>query len=359
MAETAKPTNDVTALANYAGKYSKALIGQLLNTLDIATDIFVMRNIDGPTKLTKLTISAGIRPIDTSIDDVDDTGRVWSGRTIDVYGGMKLFKVIPEELRKTWMSDQLGPNAKKEPFAQFTWTKEFEKIAEEINDSVFYADYKADAPAYDALAVYTAGVSFVKFEKNFYACITTTTAGQSPTTHPAKWEKINASAITTGLGTIIKNEITAGNLVPIPTAVFTETNTVAELQKVWEGTSKAFKKKKSIMYISGDVMTKYLKDYDTRYGKGNGIADTTEDDPIVYLKGSRKKVLLKECTWMNDSQRVFITLDENAVMAINQDSDLNSIGKMIETLHGYKAIIKYLMGFQFQDLEILYVNDKL
>lgn len=355
----AKPTQDITAIENYAGTYSKDLIGQLLNGLDIAVDIFVMRNVKGPVKLTKLTITKGIRPIDTSVEEPDETGRVWSGRTIDVQGGMKVFSVIPEELRRTFMSEMLDPNATVEPFNSWVWAQEFSAIAEEINESVFYADYKADAPAYDALAVYTAGASFIKFEKNFYACITTTTAGQSPTTHPAKWEKINDTAITTGIGTIIKNEIAALKLVPIVTNAFTSTNTVAELRKIYLATPVKFQKKKSIMYISYDVFEKYKADYDTRYGKGNGINDNTEDEEVIYLKGTSKKVLLKPCTWMDVSQRVILTFDKNLVMAIDQESALNTIGKMIPTLHGYKAIMKYLMGFEIQDLEILYVNDKL
>jgi len=355
----AKPTNNVAAIENYAGTYSKELIGRLLNGLDIAVDIFVMRNVKGPINLTKLTVTKGIRPIDTTIEEADDTGRVWSGRVIDVKGGMKVISVVPEELRTTFMSEMLDPNAAVEPFGQWVWAEEFKTIADEINSSVFYADYKANAPAYDPLAVYTASLSFIKFEKNFYACIGTTTAGQSPTTHPAKWLKINDSAITTGLGTIINHEIASGDLVPIATNPFTNTNTVGELQKVWKGASKTFRKGKSIMRIAQDVMDNYLADYDTRFGKGNGIADDTEDAPIVFLKGSGKRCRLQACSWMNDSQRVMLTIDKNLVMAIDQENALNSIGKLIPTLHGYKAVVKYLMGFQIQDLECLYVNDKI
>lgn len=352
-----KVTQDITAIANYAGTYSKDLISQMLNALDIAVDIYVLRNVKADKKLVKLTVTAGIRPLDTSVDDVDETGRVWSGRTISVKGGMKLFHVIPEELRDTFFSEQLSPNAKEVPFSDWVWAREFDKVAQEINDSVFYADYKADAAAFNPATAYTIG-SYVNFEKSIYVALEVTTAGQSPVTHEAKWEKVNAASIVTGIGTIIKNEITAGNLVPIATSVISSTNAVAELRKVWLAAPVSFRKKKSIMYISYDVYEKYKADYDTRYGKGNSIADNTEDQEVIYLKGTSKKVELKPCTWMNDSQRIILTLPNNLVMATDQLSDTNSIGKIVETLHGFKAILKYLMGFQIQDLEVLFVNDK-
>lgn len=355
------PTNNVTAIQNYAGTYSKELIGALLNGLDIAQDIYVMRNVKAAVNLTKLTVTKGIRPLDTTIDDVDETGRVWSGRVIQVNAAMKIIKVIPEELRVTWMSEMLDPNATREPYADWCWKQEFDNIAEEINESVFYADYKADAPVYNPATAYAVGDAIKFTDKNFYLCITATTAGQTPTTNAVKWDQINNTAICTGLGTIISDEITGGGLPAdhvIATVAFTETNTVAELQKIRKGTPVKFRNKAGIMYLSADVMEKYRTDYDTRYGKGNSINDSTEDADVIYLKGSKKKVLLKECTWMNGSQRVIYTMDKNLVMATNQLDDANSIGKLIETLHGYKAIIKYLMGFQIQDLEVLYVNDK-
>lgn len=355
------PTNDVSAIANYAGTYSQALIGALLNGLDIAQDIYVMRNVTGPRNLTKLTITKGIRPLDTSIDDVDATGRVWSGRTIEVKAGMKIFSVIPEELRVTWMSEMLDENAEDVPFAQWVWGQEFATIAEEINESVFYADYKADAAAFNAGTVYHAGDAIKFTDKNFYAANTTTTAGDSPTSAPAKWDKINDVAICTGLGTIIKDEITGGGITSdhiISTNTFTTTNTVGELTKIRLGAPVKMRNKAGIMYLSPEVMEMYRTDYDTRYGKGNSINDDTEDQPVIYLKSSKKKILLKECTWMAGSQRVIYTLDQNLVMATNQLDAMNSIGKLIPTLHGFKAIMKYLIGFQIQDLEVLYVNDK-
>lgn len=355
------PTNDITAIANYAGTYSKALIGALLNALDIAQDIYVMRGVKAPVNLTKLTITKGIRPLDTSIDDLDETGRVWSGRTITVKPAMKLFKVIPEELRATWMSEQLDENAAVEPYAQWVWTQEFATVAEEINESVFYAKYHADAAAFNPATVYHAGDAVKYTDKSFYQANQTTTAGDTPVSAPAKWDNINNTAICDGLGTIIVNEIAGGGIPAgqvIATNVISSTNAVAELRKLYLGAPLKFRGKKAIMYISPSVMENYRADYDTRYGKGNSIADNTEDMPVIYLKGTQQRVRLKECSWMGVSQRVIYTFDQNLVMATNQLDAANSIGKMIPTLHGYKAIMKYLIGFQIQDLEVLYVNDK-
>lgn len=356
----ANPSQNVTAIEGYAGTYSKELIGALLNSLDIANDIHVMRNVKAPVNLTKLAVTAGIRPLNTNVDTVDAAGRVWSKRIISVKGGMKIFEVIPEELRTTWMSEMLDPNATEVPFAQWVWEQEFAKVAEEINESVYLADYQADAAAYNAALAYAVG-DFINFEQNIYKALAITVAGESPTTAAAKWSQVNAASITTGLGTIIADEITGGGIIAshiIATNVISSTNAVAELRKVYLGAPVKMRNKKAIMFISFDVYENYKTDYDTRYGKGNGFYDNTEDRPVIYLKGTSNKVELRPCTWMGASGRVIYTLDKNLCMATDQEGAVNSIGKMIPTLHGFKAIMKYLMGFQIQDLEVLYVNDK-
>jgi hypothetical protein len=311
--------------------------------------------------LTKLTVTTGIRPLDTSIDNQDTTGRVWSGRQITVKPAMKLFRIIPEELRSTWMSEMLDVNALREPFAAWCWNQEFAVVAEEINESVFYAEYNADAPAYNAATAYTVGQVMKFTDSSFYKALAVTTAGQTPVTNAAKWLQINASAICDGLGTIINNEISGGGLTAdhiIAAGAVTNTNAVANLRSIYLGAPLKMRMKKAIMYISPSVMECYKTDYDTRYGKGNSIASYIEDQPIIFLKGTSGRVLLKECSWLGESQRIMYTLDQNLVMATDQTDAMNSIGKLIEDIHGYRAIMKYLMGFQIQDLEVLYVNDQ-
>src|SRR4051812_45880045 len=114
-------TQDITGIANYAGTWSKVLISQLLNSLDIVNDLKVIYNVKAPLNLSKLTVGKGIRPLDTSVTLAFNPGRTWSKRTLKPRVGMKIFNIIPEELRDTWMSEMLDPNATDVPLADWVW----------------------------------------------------------------------------------------------------------------------------------------------------------------------------------------------------------------------------------------------
>lgn len=353
----AEPTQDVAAIKNYAGQYSKDLIGQMLNGLDIAKDIKVIRNIKTALNLTKLTVANGFRPLNTSVEEGKKPGRKYTGRKLQPRGGMKIFEVIPEELRETWMGDQLDPNAKDVPFAQWVWEREFEKLGDEINENIYLSKFEADADAFDVADTYAVG-EYVNFEEDIYKCITITTAGQSPATHPAKWENVNGLVVCDGPGTIIAAEIAATNLTPIVTGAITNLNAVAKFRTVYLEMPIAVRKKQTIMWVSYYLFEKYREDYDTRYGKGNGILDNSDDAEKIFLKGSSKRCEIRPCTWMGDSQRIIASIYDNFLMGTNQLDDFNKIGKMVDTLHGFKAICKFLIGFEFADLEVLFVNDQ-
>jgi hypothetical protein len=352
-----QPTQDVTAIKNFAGTYSQQLIARMLNELDIAKDITVMRNVREPLNLTKFEAANGIRPLNVNVESAKSPGRKFTGRKLEPKGAMKIFHVNPEELRGTWMGEMLDPNAKDVPFAAWIWSKEFEALAAELNDNVYYSRFLADSADFNPAVVYNVG-NHVNFNDDIYRCLSTTTAGQSPASHPARWLEVNATSIVDGPGTIIAQEITAAKLTPVVTGAISNTNAVASLQAVWKAQTIAVRKRGAVIYVSWDVFEKYLTDYDTRFGKGAGIASYIEDETVVYLKGSYKKCQLLPATWMGNSQRIICTPKANFLMGTNDLSDFNKIGKTVDTLHGFKAICKFLLCFNFADLEVLKVNDQ-
>lgn len=352
-----QPTQDVTAIKGYGGTYQRELIMQMLNGLDIASDIKVLRNIKTALNLTKFEAKNGLRPLNTAVEDGKKPGRKYTGRKLEPKGGMKIFEVVPEELRETWMGEMLDPNAKEVPFAPWVWQREFEKLASEINDNIYLSEFNAEADEFNAATVYNVG-NVVNYKEDIYRCTATTIAGQTPESHPAKWLEINATSLVDGPGTIIAKEIAALKLTPVATGAITNTNAVAKLQQVWKAQSIAVRNKGGIIWVSWDVFEKYIEDYDTRYGKGAGIASYIEDETTVYLKGSRKRCEIRPCTWMGNSQRIICTLFDNFLMGTSDLSDMNKIGKTIDTLHGFKAICKFLFCFNFADLEVLKVNDQ-
>lgn len=356
------PNQDVTAISNYAGTYSPQLIAQLLNGLDIAKDLKVIFNLKAPLNLTKLIVNGGIRPLDTAVNTASKPGRVWSKRVLHPRVGMKIFSVVPEELRDTWMSEMLDPNAIDVPFAQWVWDQEFIKLQTEINDTVALMQYHGDAVDFDATVVYSPGNTFVYgANRDIYQVITLTTAGQTPDTNSAKFTKITALSICDGPLTVLNqaitaNEIPAGQI--IATGAIDATNAVAKLRSVYLGAPVALRNKKTKMFVSYSVFENYKTNYDNTYGKPHGNILYEEDKKSISLYQSSGNCEIVPCTWLQGSSRVIMTLPDNWIMGTNLLDDVNGLGKMIPTLHGFIAICKFILCFQFADAEVVYVNDQ-
>ena len=347
-------------LAKFIGNNDKRLISQALNGLDFVSQVRTIRNASlNGTGLQKMTVAAGARPLDLNVESRSGAHRSFTARKLMVYEGMKIIEIIPEEAMKTWMSDMLEPGAKQIPFAQWVWENEYKKLASEINDNIYLSDYKGEAEAFDAGATYTAGTSFVKFgdDSDIYACVSNTTSGQSPTTHPAKWSLVNATSICTGWGKIIANEIAAGNIAGanlITTGALTSSNAFDKVELMIDGMSVAHRKLGGTIRMSHAAYAKYLKQERTIYTSaltpGMGAEKKT-----VY---GHPNWVIDPCTWMGTSSRLIATQKENLVFGTNLEGDTGKIAKSIETLHGTKSVVKWYAGCEIADLETLYVNDQ-
>src|SRR5690606_17609429 len=141
----------------YAGKYYQNIIRDITNKLDIANDLYLLRNLTAPRQLWGFSASKGFRPVDTSVEDTNRTAGSVRKRTITPRTMMKVIKVIPEDLRDTFFSEQLSENAKQYPagFAQYFWEEQAKAIAEEWNDNAYYGVDPESVPTYSALSTYT------------------------------------------------------------------------------------------------------------------------------------------------------------------------------------------------------------
>lgn len=356
------PTTEIAAIAKWAGLYSKQFLGQMLNGLDIYQDLAVDRMVSRHGKLLpKFTAQGGLRPLNTNIESNGAAERSWSGRKLFVYDAMKIFTIVPEDLIPSFQSDMLAPGAKEIPFAQWVWMKEMEKLASEINDNFYFADYAGDATAYDSGTAYTYSAGTPTYKtfgdlSDIYKLLSTTTAGQSPATHPAKWLKVNASAIATGPGTIIAKEIAASTLSVVSAAsgAITSSNYLDKEEAMFKSMTVAHRNKGGLVRLSPDLYKKRLDHMKTAYpmelGKDSG-------DGKMYVWGSGKKWEVRECSWMGSSQRIIMTQFDNMIIGTNIAAT-PGITKTVETLHGYKSVAKFLIGSEIADLENLYVNDQ-
>jgi hypothetical protein len=348
---------ELEAIAKWAGDNDKKIIAQVLNGLDFVNDMRVVRNVSGHGMLLpKMTVGKGIRPLDLAVEQPNATNRTFSGRKLFVYPAMKIIKMIPEEFRSSFADRGLDPTAKEIPLAEFVWKGEFDKISSEINDSSYMSDYNGDAPDLDTGDAHVVGDYRVFGEfRNIYKCVVNAAAGETPTTHPAKWSEQNASVISTGHGTIIANEITAANISPIVTGALDNTNALDKIELMYKDMTVAHRNLGGIFRVAPDTYRAYIEHEKAEFPNA---ANPDFGDGKKYVYGSGKKWEIKEATWMGTSGRVIATQKDNLVFGTNLESNINKISNVVPTLHGYLAIVKWLQGFEISDLETLYVNDQ-
>ncbi len=351
------PATDITAIKGYIAKQDKTLIHQMLNELDIVKDLTVIRNVREPRDLNKMTVDDGVRPLNLDIEKAKG-GRKWTKRQLMPQRAMKIIKMIPEELRETWQSEMLDINAQEVPFAAWVWDKEFAKIAEEINDNFYYSKYAGVVEEFSAATVYGTG-DLVYFNEIIYKMIdvVNTTAGQSPATHPAKWQDVDNQVICDGPHELIEKALTAEGLLTVATGTFNDTTAYGYVQGMWKNVKEAHRNKKMVAYVSIDVAMDIATNQNKLFGSGVGIAGVDIEGRKPFTLRNTTLTIMP-CTWMKASRRIIITMPGNLVVGMNQVADANKVGKVVETLHGYRAIVKFMIGCQFRDLEVLYVNDQ-
>jgi hypothetical protein len=347
------------AITKYAGQFDKQLVAQALNGMDFMKQVRVLRRASAHgVLLPKMTVNKGIRPLNLNVDSPKGTNRNFSGRKLYIHEGMKIITINPEEARGTFLDANLDPNAKEIPFAQWIWEQEMAKIASEINDNIYLSDYHGDAADYSAVTVYNPGDYITFTDYSVYKCVTLTTAGQSPTTHPAKWSEVDDVVISAGWGTIIADEITAGNIAGanlITTGAITNANALTKLELMFNSMTATHQRLGGKALVSSDVFRAYVEHERATY---TAAATPELGDGKKYIYGTGKKWVIEESSMMGASGRVIMTQADNLAFGTNMEGDFNKIGKIVDTLHGYKAIVKWQQGCEISDLETLYVNEQ-
>lgn len=354
---------DVSALAAYAGDYEQQLYSTLVNELDIAADIRVYPNIKNKKNLTKLTANANAKPF---ISTEEYAGKLdYTPRTIEVKQGKTELLIDLEDYRDEWMADQMGvgshanKGAQDIPFAQYTWSEVMRSLAAEINDRTSYFGFDSSGTAaWAGGSTYSIGDRVTLSESNvlnYYEAIAATSAGESPTTTPAKWKKVNAEAIAKGLGAIIAEEITATDLVPFGTGSVTSgADALAAQRALFRSLPESYKKLGVTLYQSYtdyEFLMDGIEDKITKY--------TKEDNTPVFLPGTDRKCMVKPATWLSGSRRLIATPANNMLLGTDLLSDMNQI-KVLEgaKLWTMPVGIKFGIGFQIRDLDALAIGDQ-
>ncbi|MCX6216475.1 hypothetical protein [Spirosoma sp.] len=359
----ATPQNDITAINNYAGQYESRIRTSIFTDLDIANDLNLITNLTSARILPKYKANDGLRPYDPDVTEPDGTSGVFSKRNIEPRTGMKILKVVPEELRKTFLSEQLRANAKDYPggFAQYFWDEQIKKQKAEINNNSYMGVDGQGVPAYDPSVSYTVGARMLFTDRSYYSCIVATTAAQTPVTHPAKWLKVNNSSITKGLGVIIAEEY-AGlpTRNKIATGTLDATNTFDKVTNFYLSLPEEIRAAGGIIRCSQGTYDNYNMSALAKFQNGTSFLDVQNAGKIIgkSILGSDGKFILKPASWMSGSKRLIADINQNLYMGTDLVSDLTGIGPMIPNIHGYSCKMQMILAYQIADLEILFVNDQ-
>jgi hypothetical protein len=352
------------SLAAYPGKFKDELFSTLINGMDIANDVMVEEEVKSKLIFTKLTVGDGYRPF-TTTEQIEGDELTYSGTELEVSPGKRELSIDIEKYRGQWMQyKKKGSGAQADendiPFAAFTWNEVIKQVAREINNKTAYHGFdKTDATAYNdgGGTTYAAG-DYVTFTvsgiSHYFKCLATTSEGEDPTDTPAKWLKVNAEAVTPGLGYRLAALIAAGKVTPTATGALSATNALEKLREIWADVDEAQKNEGVCAYMSRNNYENFVRDYETKVSKytdADGAA-------IRVLPGTDGKCEIKPVSWMVGSGRVIMTPKENVYLGTDLLADLNEIEVVKSTLWVMKAGIKNVIGFQFRDPAAIYCNDQ-
>lgn len=350
----------VSALAAYPGKYQKQLFTLMFNGLDIASDITLIKNVKNKLGMTTLTVNDEPRPF-TGTFNPQDNDLVYTDRFLTVERVQRDIEINPEKYRTTYLSEELSEGSSSDkkdvPFAKYTWEKILGEQSAAINDRTAWHGRGVAAHAlFNAGTVYAVG-DLVYFNDgnrvNYYKCTVITIAGETPVTHPAKWQIHNAEALCKGLGIIFAEEVTASSIVPVTTGAITSSSgAYAQFTEMWRSMPAAIRAKGATLYSSYTDYDLMVDDYEDTVGKF-----TIPDNGPVYLPKTNKKCLLKPATWMTDTRRLVCAPKTHIAMGTDRLNDMEKI-TTVPSHYTIEASVSFLVGFQIGNLAEIRISDQ-
>lgn len=369
---------NLAGLTTYAEMNQMKLISSLMNGLDIANDVMVHPNVKNKIPMPKLSIGNGFRPYAVGMQ-YKGGDATYTNRFLEVKVGKREFMIDPEAYRSTYLIWQTSPGAdatrREIPYEAYFWDQVIKNIAREINDEVAYFGFDvADAIPYDAGDTYTANTEIVTFASatnnpnnvaDYWLCISNTSAGQSPDTHPAKWQNVTARAVAIGFKERIADGITATEISPVATGAISATAGVAltAFKKLFRAFPAAYRNNGIIISASLTDLDFLLDDMGEKY---KALKESIDAKGYLVLPETNGKGIVKPATWLGTSRRLIagpVFMDGanpkhmNLFMGTDLLSDLNGIDTN-KVGFGLWAGVKAAIGFNYQDATAIKVGDQ-
>ncbi len=365
---------DVSAVTAYADEHKRPLIASLVNGLDIANDITVIPNVKNKIALTKLT--DGFRPYSATHQPKTIGELTFADRYLETLTGKRDLLIDVKDFKSKHLAWRTRPgnSANKSfndmDFAPFVWDRVIKGLSREINDETAYFGFdKAIATAYDAGTVYTGGTHYIIYTQNgvaeYFACVTTTTAGQNPDTHAAKWLNVSARAVTPGLKYHIDAAITAGFSVTATGVINSGATAQAAFKQLFRAFTAAYKGQMVIIHASYTDCEYLLDGMESITQYTSPDVSAAVKMGLIPIMGTMGKCYAKPASWLGTSRRLIAEPMEigqggyglNLVMGTDLLSDANDI-KMVPDVYTLKTGITIDLGFQISDTSALRLGNQ-
>jgi len=360
---------DTSALTGYANNKQSELISTLVNGLDIAYDIQVQPNVKNSIALPRMKAGNGFKPY-TGIFQNENNSVQYTDRILTVNVGQRDILIDPEDYRSKYLVWLTKPGSSATtidsqiPFEEYFYQQVIRELCAEINDQTsFFGFDKSSAVVYSGVTVYTAG-QYITFTQNsvlkYWQCLSTTTAGQDPTSTPAKWLDVSARAVTPGISSYL-TAVTGSNL--IATGAITDaTSGLNKALQLYQSIPGSYRKAPTIMHCS-------FMDYDfIARGIFNSFLNYTASDiaktGYLTLPMSANKCVIKPATWMTGSRRLLLEQrvpgqlrGTNLIMGTDLLGDANGV-QVLAKSYQIQMAIKFALGFQISDIKGIWMNDQ-
>lgn len=369
---------DVSVLTTYAEKNQMGIISSLVNALDIKNDVMVHPGVKNKIPMTKLKIGNGLRPFSSTVEWKTGDAQ-YSNRFLEVKLAKREMFLNPADYQSTYLAWEMeagsGSNKRSLPYEQHFWDQVGKGIARELNDETAFHGFDGSATAdYNAGTAYSVG-NQMKYAstsnnpnaaKDWWECIVATSAGQTPDSHPSKWQNVTARAVAIGLKTRIATGISGSEISPVATGAITSTAGVAitAFKKLYRSFDPAYKNNGIIISASYTDFEFLLDDLSDKY---KAVKDNVDAKGYLVLPDTDNKCVIKPASWLGSSRRliagpVFMANGNpkhmNLLMATDVENDMTGIETLPKENRSFWAGVNFAIGFNYQDPTAIKVGDQ-
>jgi hypothetical protein len=347
---------DLSLLRQYSGEYHPELVAALYMAIESLSDgVIVMPNIKNELNFNKLTIKGGIKPYSGKFAPRAKSG-AYTEKTLKVSKVQRDDLVSPSDYLPAYMAKMRGagesPNNMAIPFEQFFWEMVMKRDATDlIVDQVYWGVDKATIAAFNPLTAYAVNVIVSYTQDNelrYYRTIAATSAGETPDTHPAKWEWAGSRVLGKGFNQLLKDGIASGECKSIATGVITAADAYAQFTSVYRLLAEPIRMGKfgQVEVDCGQLAYEALMDdYENKIKK-----NFEEVDGVIYLAKTGKNCIIKPRPWLVGSNRIVARVPGEFLIGTDQEADMNT-NKVIEDVYDLRVGKSFMWGQLISDFE--------